>query len=1011
MRAYASGLVLIATFHCVAQNSWGTQQITSEDGLPQNSVISLAMDTLDYLWLATEGGLVRYGGQDFRRFDLPGAGLPRSERMRSIITSPTGEMLVTDASNNLYAVHAHHVVFPVVLDALDGQMHYGGFTDMDTYLRKADRTRPFPGRERWQHLRNIELPWDTHQWAAVGDQELFVYHDSALVREVPLPQPPLGFVQFGKLIFAIGRSGTAHGLLRNGIQFDPATVEHWPANINTQISDYTKIFWRTGDKAAVLLANNRFYLIRPLPDGSGLRVAPLPLQAPTDCHVNDALWSERHQMLVVATDVRGAFIHRPHPMRVRRMAASAPQVSNIFYAQVPLGGDSILALNSTTDLVVLTGDTSLSTAAVRDHLSRTAGVRLADGRVAFVSGRAIETFDPRTGEQTEWVGSIDQPTCLRLIGDTLWVGSLSTLGRVIHDHYELLLRLPDAYCADGIHAIRRLSDGTMALATAAGLFKLRKDNRTLEPVEALVGMSPRTLEEHDGLLFAGTYGNGPYLVVGDSVRPFPPDKRGYLSHTHAFMRDRTGHLWMSTNHGLFRCPWSDLLAWVADPAKTFGYDHYGSWAGIKNPEFNGGCDPSWLMLPNGNASFPTMDGLVQFNPDSIEGTRKWGQVLIESYTVNGTYARHGDSNHHPAGTREVSVTFSVSYWGDPLGLDLEYRLHETDVWRKLDPEQRTIRISDPQPGQYGVEVRMVGAAMDTSAYHSIYFSIERPFLRTPWGIALIVLAGSIFLYVLFRFGSAQLERRNLALERAVAERTESLHHANSELQRSVALKERLISIVTHDIVSPLRFIAQVARKTEAAGAVRSLESGDALREIHFAAEKQHGNAQNLLSWIKQQEGVITPQPRHVVMNMLIEDLFDRVRSEAASKGLSLENDVELDDVLMVDKDLLTIALNNLLINAVTYTERGIVRISAATVDGLYHLIIKDTGPGFSPKTREQIERIRKGDHREPADGQGDGVHGLGYIIVAGVMELLGGDLEVVGEGGNGTTIMLRLPLK
>ncbi len=129
------------------------------------------------------------------------------------------------------------------------------------------------------------------------------------------------------------------------------------------------------------------------------------------------------------------------------------------------------------------------------------------------------------------------------------------------------------------------------------------------------------------------------------------------------------------------------------------------------------------------------------------------------------------------------------------------------------------------------------------------------------------------------------------------------------------------------------------------------------------------------------------------------------------KGIRLENDVQLDDVLMVDKDLLTIALNNLVMNAVTYTEKGVVRISAMTVDNQYHVIVSDTGPGFSAQAREGIERIRAGDHRTATDENGKGIGGLGYIIVNGMMDLLGGTFEVVGEGGRGTTIVLRLPMR
>ena len=83
------------------------------DGLPQNSVIDMAMDSMGYLWLTTEGGLVRYDGHAFRTFHLPTADLHSTERMRHFFTTAQGELLVDDANRNLYMIHGHFAVIPM----------------------------------------------------------------------------------------------------------------------------------------------------------------------------------------------------------------------------------------------------------------------------------------------------------------------------------------------------------------------------------------------------------------------------------------------------------------------------------------------------------------------------------------------------------------------------------------------------------------------------------------------------------------------------------------------------------------------------------------------------------------------------------------------------------------------------------------------------------------------------------------------------------------------------------
>jgi signal transduction histidine kinase len=261
-----------------------------------------------------------------------------------------------------------------------------------------------------------------------------------------------------------------------------------------------------------------------------------------------------------------------------------------------------------------------------------------------------------------------------------------------------------------------------------------------------------------------------------------------------------------------------------------------------------------------------------------------------------------------------------------------------------------------------------------------------------------------------RLNEARLRRRNEELADAVRQRTLELEQANERLRRSVEVKERLVSIISHDIVTPLRFIARVARST--GGGRTGPELDENLRDIALSSDKLHANARNLLSWIKHQEGRIELRPMHVALNPLVEEALDLVRALAVSKGDALVNDVPLDDVLRTDRDVVLIILQNLISNAVNYTRNGEVRVRGMQADGHYDLCVCDTGPGMSPKALAHVRDILSGRYGRRGTEHGDPeMQGLGYVIIGELGALLGGSVSVEVRPGGGTSVTLRLPLR
>lgn len=132
----------------------------------------------------------------------------------------------------------------------------------------------------------------------------------------------------------------------------------------------------------------------------------------------------------------------------------------------------------------------------------------------------------------------------------------------------------------------------------------------------------------------------------------------------------------------------------------------------------------------------------------------------------------------------------------------------------------------------------------------------------------------------------------------------------------------------------------------------------------------------------------------------IEDAVEPLADRIAAKGLQLEIDVAPDLVVPAPRHALTVVLSNLIINAVSYTERGhiLLRARAATIE------ITDTGQGIeADKVSALFERFRRGAQRERSDG-----HGLGLAIVKRICDQFGWHILIENRPEGGTRVLLTV---
>ena len=239
-------------------------------------------------------------------------------------------------------------------------------------------------------------------------------------------------------------------------------------------------------------------------------------------------------------------------------------------------------------------------------------------------------------------------------------------------------------------------------------------------------------------------------------------------------------------------------------------------------------------------------------------------------------------------------------------------------------------------------------------------------------------------------------------ERAVI--TDALVAARGEAERANRAKSRFLATASHDLRQPMHAIrllnASLLKMTPNLANVQDL-----LRRQEMAIDSATRLLDSLLDISRLESGAISPQIEAVSLASVFADLRREFESSAAAKSLSLEFP-EASAVLATDRMLLMQLMQNLIGNALKYTDHGHVRVSQGFDADCVVVSVEDSGIGIAD---DKLERIFDEYFQvDPRGGPRLGV-GLGLAIVREVSRLLGYRVTVRSKIGVGTLVGVRIP--
>ena len=313
---------------------------------------------------------------------------------------------------------------------------------------------------------------------------------------------------------------------------------------------------------------------------------------------------------------------------------------------------------------------------------------------------------------------------------------------------------------------------------------------------------------------------------------------------------------------------------------------------------------------------------------------------------------------------------------------------EVEPWveRRLEALRRRAPHSHERIQPNGRVIRSTGTPMSGGGYVTSYTDITE-----------------------LRLAAQALEDVNEQLEARVADRTERLAEAKRVAEDATASKTRFLAAASHDLLQPLHaarlFIAALKEEPGliADGPRILADNAD------LSIESAHRLLKALLNLSRLEAGGIKPTVAPLSLDTLFTELRREFQPLAEAKGLKL---VIVPSRMWVssDRDLLRSMLQNLIGNAIRYTDHGGVLIGCRRVEAeaepCVRFEVHDTGRGIAPAQRDAIFAEFT---RLPGAANDEAGAGLGLAIVKKVSGLLGHTLTLCSEAGHGSTFAIEVP--
>ncbi len=619
-----------------------------------------------------------------------------------------------------------------------------------------------------------------------------------------------------------------------------------------------------------------------------------------------------------------------------------------------------------------------------------------------------QNIGDKTGSKPDLVTSI-------LIGREgfIWIGGQDRLFRYDPQQETFLYAKTSRNHLVTIRSIAQDSSGMLWIGTLeSGLFQFAPDsingsNPRLIPVPirgkgANYGEFNRInhiFYSHPGTLWLSTYGGG--LVKMDTKADtftFFNSSNTYLPDDiiYGALEDEDGRLWVSSNKGISRFDPNNLSVWAFDYRD-----------GLQSNEFNSGV---CFKSKTGKMYFGGINGFNAFHPIQIAENQFQPPLIFTDFQIGNESVPISEQSVLKKHIN-FTDTITLQHWQNDISFEvaaLDYYIPEKNQYKyRLAPydkgwvdsgNRRFISYTNLEPGTYTLEVK--GSNHDgiwNEEARQIIITIQPRWYWDWWSKTLyfIVLVATIYFIIHSQF------------TRKIAEKEAQLAiRKTQQLREHDELKSRFFTNISHEIQTPLSLIH---------GSAEMVEGNEAFKkQILHNTRVLHNQIRKILDLSRLESSRIILSTFQDDVIRILKIITDSFKVLASRKMIHLQFHTGENELFMdLDPERFQQVINNLLSNALKFTPKGgaVTLLAEATIKESSRWLkiqVQDTGIGIYEEDLEKIFlRYYRGKNLEAGIQTGTGI---GLSLVNGLVELMGGIIQVKSQVGKGSVFTVLLPI-
>lgn len=1041
------------------------QKLSIEDGLSNRFVRRTFQDSKGFIWLGTNYGLNRYDGYSFKLFTRENEGLS-SNIIHNIYEDSDSCLWITylDAEGkplpNIDVLNLNTLMVEPFANKVGKECAikedeifelYQASSQELFFVTKDKRVFEYQGRSRCQEL--FKLPYPTHKLNSIlkADQNIWVagegflleYNESGELQEqAQLP--------FKSVLDMNWEEGTLSGFARS---------------LNDSLMTFSKRVGQPTDYEIVALFSED---LEKLNNGSKIKQAPNGLIWYNDMNISRMYNSKGELVYDFSEQLPDKSIHsifsvcfdnnnsawlattggvlvltvRPNLFHSYLNYDEFVPNSKAYSTRGILEYDGFLYVNSYSGRRRI----NLETGDVEDIDSDGRDPELdimldKDGYIWFCGERksSVQRFNPQTNEITNipcksLTGEMEKDN-LKLFQDSrgrIWLGTtqgvyyLDTVHHAFikHGAYGLCSKLNNsavyAFAEDSVEQV-------LWVGSSKGIYKydykLGRFTREYAPNREAPYYIPHGYilyihkDKNEDFYWLGTYEGG--------VIKWSP-KTGEHEHftvatglsdnvVYSILEDDNGYLWFASNYGLMRFAKEEEWCNIYLPRD-----------GITAEEFN---TFSVHQSASGRFYFGGINGVIAFYPNHFQDK---GNSNIPIHVLSYEYLR-GDVEQLEDRTEQLMkeeiitlgpndnffrLTFSLLDFREPSQNRYAYKIEGSgQSWQYTS--ENVVRVNRLPYGKYTLVVRGRGFDGQWSSREiripivmNVAFYKTRGFL-----IAMSILFGLVVLG-LARMAIRNSEKNKVYLEEEIANRTQTLLEreqdllkAKEEAEKSSHAKAEFLSVMSHEIRTPMNAVVNLTNfLLEDNPTQKQVEN---LNILKFSANNLLAIINDVLDFNKIESGKVDFEHIDFDLLSLLDSIHYGMEVNAKQKNIYffLDADINLPQMLVGDPNRLTQILNNLISNAIKFTEKGHVKLQLTLVhetpqDITLRFDVEDTGIGIA---KEEMNYIFNMFTQAASDTTRKyGGTGLGLAITKRLLQLQDSDIELTSEVGKGSTFSFVL---